>query len=72
MSDPSVPDRVDALEIRAAHNERSLDELNEVLLAQWKEIERLTRLVARLEDRLAEAEDRAGRGAAPEPPPPHY
>lgn len=71
MSDPSVPDRVDALEIRAAHHERSLDEMNEVLLAQWKEIDRLTRLVARLEDRLAEAEDRAGRGPAPEPPPPH-
>ncbi len=65
IDDPSVPDRVDALEIRAAHNERSLDELNEVVLAQWKEIERLTRLLRRLEDQLAEAEARSGRPAAP-------
>ena len=70
--DPSVPDRVDALEIRAAHHERSLDELNEVVLAQWREIDRLTRLVLRLEDRLAEAEARAPRSNAVEPPPPHY
>lgn len=70
--DPSVPDRVDALEIRAAHQERNLDDMNEVLLAQWKEIDRLSRLVLRLEERLAEAEARSGRSPAPEPPPPHY
>ncbi len=70
--DPSVPDRVDALEIRAAHHERSLDELNTVVLAQWREIDRLTRLVQRLEERLADAEAGSGRAAAPEPPPPHY
>ncbi|MBZ9936409.1 SlyX family protein [Mesorhizobium sp. BR1-1-16] len=72
IDDPSVPDRVDALEIRAAHHERNLDELNEVILAQWKEIDRMTRLVRRLEERLSEAEARSGRPNAPEPPPPHY
>lgn len=70
--DPSVPDRVDALEIRTAHHERSIEELNEVVLAQWREIDRLTRLVQRLEDQLAEAEARSARPALPEPPPPHY
>ncbi len=72
IDDPSVPDRVDALEIRAAHHERSLDELNAMVLAQWREIDRLTRLVLRLEDRLADAEAGAGRSAVPDAPPPHY
>lgn len=62
--------RIDALEIRLAHQDQMVDDLNETITAQWKEIESLTRQIARLGDQLQEFRDRAPDG--PEPPPPHY
>ncbi len=63
--------RIDALEIGKAHQDRSIEDLSEVLAAQWKEIEGLNRQVARLTEQLAEAAAGAGGGEV-EPPPPHY
>jgi SlyX protein len=69
MTDTS---RIDALEIRLAHQERAIEDLNETITAQWKEIDRLKREVERLGDRLASAEQTIGADAADEPPPPHW
>jgi SlyX protein len=62
--------RIDALEARVAHQDRTIEDLNETITAQWKEIESLTRQIVRLGDQLQEVRDRAPEG--PEPPPPHY
>jgi SlyX protein len=64
--------RIDALEMRLAHQDRTIEDLNETITAQWKEIESLTRQIARLGDQLQEVRDSAGAGEGPEPPPPHY
>jgi SlyX protein len=62
--------RVEALETLAAHQERTIEELNDVIAAQWKEIESLKRQLARLDDQLRDVE--SGLPAPPNQRPPHY
>jgi len=62
--------RIDALEMRAAEQDHTIEDLNATVVAQWKEIESLKRHIARLGAQLQEVERRAPSG--PEPPPPHY
>jgi SlyX protein len=64
--------RLEALEIARAHQERVAEDLSEALASQWKQIEALTRQVARLAEQLQEAQAAGGGGETPEPPPPHY
>lgn len=64
--------RLDALEIRVAYQDQTIEELNAALAAQWQEIDRLRREMALLEAELREAAGSLGDGMAPEPPPPHY
>ena len=64
--------RLDALEMRVAHQERTIDELNAALTAQWAEIDGLLRQMALLGERVREAEARSAAGSPDEPPPPHY
>ena len=68
----TLRDRIEALEIARAHQERTVDDLSEALAAQWKQIEALHRQVARLADQVQEAQAAAGGREAPDPPPPHY
>lgn len=70
MSGQELEGRVEALETLAAHQERTIEELNEVIASQWKEIELLKRRLARLDDQLREVE--AGLPAPPNQKPPHY
>lgn len=63
--------RLEALEIRAAHQDRAIEELNEVIAGQWREIDRLKRLLAQIDDQIAAVEQLARNGTK-EPPPPHY
>ena len=70
MSEQELEGRVEALETLAAHQERTIEELNEVIASQWKEIELLKRRLARLDDQLREVE--AGLPAPPNQKPPHY
>ena len=61
--------RLDVLEMQVAHQEQALFDLNIVVTEQWQAINKLTRLVQRLQDELqALTPTREG----PEPPPPHY
>ena len=73
MSDTSsTASRLDELEMRAVHQDQTIEDLNAAITAQWKLIERLERQVARLAERVAEAEQSAGQAAPVDRPPPHY
>jgi SlyX protein len=64
--------RLEALEIRIAYQDEVIEELNKAVTAQWKEIDRLTRELAVLAERAAQAEQGTGTDPSDEPPPPHY
>lgn len=62
--------RIDSLETHIAHQDRTIEELNEVVLAQREDIHRLERRIDKLMSRVATLEDQA---PLPEnAPPPHY
>jgi uncharacterized coiled-coil protein SlyX len=66
----ALSDRIDALEMRLAYQDVTIETLNQTITEQWKQIDALTRQVAELKERLQEAE-RHAPGPANEPPP-HY
>jgi SlyX protein len=71
MSDVSaLSERIDTLEMRLAYQDLTIETLNQTITAQWTEIDKLTRQLAELKDRLREAESNLA-GPANEPPP-HY
>ena len=69
MTDTS---RLDELEIRVAHQDQVIEDLNAAITAQWKTIETLERHLAALRDRVAEAELSAGDTPPVDRPPPHW
>ncbi|MDQ2080332.1 SlyX family protein [Xanthobacteraceae bacterium Astr-EGSB] len=69
--DDDLAERVATLEARVAYQDRTIEDLDKAATAQWAQIDALTREVARLAERLQQAEDRRGE-FVPEPPPPHY
>lgn len=64
--------RIDELEIRVAHQDRALEELNEAFAAQWRTIDELVRKFSALESRLHTVEQNTDAPPSTEPPPPHY
>jgi SlyX protein len=60
------------LEMRLAHQDQGLHELNEVVLQQQQQIARLERLCASLAERLAALGDAIAQDGGNERPPPHY
>lgn len=73
MSDPeAINSRIEALEVRVAYQDQVIEELNQTVIAQWKQIDALKRQLNEVLDRVQEVEDSAGGPAAPERPPPHY
>jgi len=65
--------RMTDLEIESAHTAKLVEELNEVVTAQGREIDRLTRRVQMLMERLA-SDETATEGTVPlaDQPPPHW
>ena len=63
-------DRIDTLETRLAYQDETVEQLNQTITAQWKQIDALSRKIAQLNERLQDAEVRAP-GPANERPP-HY
>ncbi len=61
--------RIDELEMRLAHQDRVISDLNEVITAQWKKIELLERGLQRLDEEMQSA---ALPDATPNQKPPHY
>ena len=64
--------RLDGLEIRIAHQDQTIEDLNATITDQWKQIEDLTYRLVRLGEQVREVEANTGIADAPEPPPPHY
>lgn len=62
-------DRLTTLEIRAAEQERTIEELSAQVTEQWKVIDRLRKALEQLTDRFADLEEQAGpRHEAGKPP----
>lgn len=72
MSDPADSERIDALEMKVAYQDDAIEQLNEIITAQWKRLEELGRELIRLNDRIEATENNAGSPPGEEPPPPHY
>ena len=71
MSDvTALSDRIDALEMRLTYQDVTIETLNQTITAQWIEIDKLTRQLAELKERVREAESNTA-GQSNEPPP-HY
>ena len=69
MSDvTALSERIDTLEMRLAYQDVTIETLNQTITAQWTEIDKLTRQLAELKERLREAESNLP-GPANEPPP---
>ena len=72
MGDDETRVRFEALEMRIAHQERAIEDLSTTIAEQWKQVDVLTKQLARFGDRLQQVEDNTQSPAADEPPPPHY
>ena len=64
----ALSERIDALEMRLTYQDVSIETLNQTITAQWVEIDRLTRQVSELKERLQDAESNAP-GPVNESPP---
>jgi len=65
-----LSERIDTLETRLTYQDETIEQLNQTITAQWKQIDTLTRQIAQLSERLQETEANAP-GPANERPP-HY
>lgn len=63
-------DRIDALEMRIAHQDQTISDLNRVVTEQWSHIDRLKREL----NAMRESVRNLAQSGSPEdePPPPHY
>lgn len=61
--------RIDDLEVRLTHHERTIAELNEMLSEQWRKIDLLERHFTQVRE---EMRNLAPSSNGEEPPPPHY
>jgi len=64
-------DRLDALEMRIAHQDEVIADLNRIVTEQWAQIDRLARELTVMRESVRNA-DQFGGNPANEPPPPHY
>ena len=72
MSEESLETRVVALEMRYMEQESTIQDLNEVILSQQREIDVMRRDLAELKEQMAAAGTSLVRDQSEEEPPPHY
>ncbi|GGE49488.1 protein SlyX [Agaricicola taiwanensis] len=70
--DPSLTERLDRLETRVAYQDQAIEDLNQIITDQWKQLELLRRQFARLDEQVRDATAATGTSPGQEPPPPHY
>jgi SlyX protein len=68
----SEPARLEQIEIKLAHLERALNELNDAVIRQQREIELLTARNRQLKHQLESLESGGGASAEGFERPPHY
>ncbi|NQZ14906.1 MAG: SlyX family protein [Alphaproteobacteria bacterium] len=51
-----MDNRTDKIEETLAHQEQQISDLNDIVTKQWKEIDRLTKALSRLGDKVEELE----------------
>lgn len=68
MSDSSI--RIAELEHRITEQEKTIADLSEMVVAQWKKIDLLERRFKELKDEFEASTELLDK--KPEPPPPHY
>jgi len=71
MSEAETASRIVALEVRVAHQDRVIEDLNKSVTEQWRQIESLSTQIGRVTDRLQSMEQNAPSAGEAEPPP-HY
>jgi SlyX protein len=62
--------RIDELEMRVAHQDKTIAELNDVITEQWKKMEAIERQLRRFGEELEALESNEGPTANQKPP--HY
>ena len=73
-SQPSISEalaRIEALEVRIAHQDRTIEDLNKSVTDQWRQVDALAKQVRQLTERLQRVEESAPGTEGPDPPPPH-
>ena len=63
-------ERIDALEVRLAYQDETIEKLNATVTAQWAQIDALTRQLAQLNERVEQSS--TGQGDPASERPPHY
>ena len=64
--------RIDALETHIAHQDSIIDELNDVSIKQWDEIQKLNDRFDHLRNKFSEVEREIKPPPDEDAPPPHY
>lgn len=72
LSDPSVDARIENLELKLMDLENTVQELHEVILRQYRDMERLQLQQAELMNRMHGSSDSAATPSAVDELPPHY
>lgn len=64
----TIEQRLEDLEVRAAHQDKMISDLNDVITAQWKQIAKLERQLQRLDEEVQSLDSTD----VPNQKPPHY
>ena len=64
-------ERIMELEIKSAHHEDTIEQLNQIVIKQQLSIDELTRHIDRLKNQMSNLQESTSK-EGPEPPPPHY
>lgn len=70
MTLDDINNRIQILEEKFEYQERTIDDLNDVIIEQQTQLNSLEDQISRFQSLLAAIEDRPSGGE--EPPPPHY
>lgn len=66
----TLEQRIDDLEVRVMHQDKTIADLNDMITAQWKQLEVMERQLRRLGEELEAME--TGDAPAANQKPPHY
>ena len=68
---PDIEKRVMELEIKNAHQEDTIEQLNQIIIEHQSSIDNLVRHMEQLQNKVSNLQENNAK-EAPEPPPPHY